>query len=341
MQAHDDGLREAAPEPEQVLGRRAGEGVDRLVRVADHAQVVAVAEPRVEQPLLQRRDVLVLVDHEVPVAAADLLRDVGHLLQRPGHDQQQVGEVELTPRAAWPARTRRRPWRSCPASSRSRGRPRGRARRRSPASPAPPSPSRSRRRGRAARCGRPATASAPPRCRPSAAGCPGRRAARRRGCAARSTATAAGRRRGTCAPARPAPRGARSRERSSPAARAVKVTASSCPGGTAPVRDRVGDAVGDRAGLAGAGAGQDAHRAADGHRRRPLLGVEPGQHPRRSRRPLSDLPAPVTSSDPASGPRQLAAGGPELAGGHAARHAGGTGWDRRTPPQGTSRHGRW
>ena len=61
-----------------MLGRGAGEGVDRLVGVADHAQVVAVAEPGVEQALLQRRDVLVLVDDEVPVAAADLLGDVGH-----------------------------------------------------------------------------------------------------------------------------------------------------------------------------------------------------------------------------------------------------------------------
>ena len=45
--------------------------------VADDAQVVAVAEPGVEQPLLQRRDVLVLVDDEGAVAAAELLGDVG------------------------------------------------------------------------------------------------------------------------------------------------------------------------------------------------------------------------------------------------------------------------
>ncbi len=73
---------------------RAGEAVDRLVGIAHHAQVVAAAEPGVEQALLQRRDVLVLVHHEVAVARADLLRDVAVLLQRAGHDHQQVGEVD-------------------------------------------------------------------------------------------------------------------------------------------------------------------------------------------------------------------------------------------------------
>jgi glutaredoxin-like protein len=95
LEADLDRIGEAAPEPEQVLGRRAGEGVDRLIGVTHHAQVAAVAEPRVEDALLQRRDVLVLVDDEVPVAALDLLGDVGVLLDGPGHDEQQIGEVEL------------------------------------------------------------------------------------------------------------------------------------------------------------------------------------------------------------------------------------------------------
>ena len=57
----------AVGEAEQVVGVGAGEGVDRLVGVADDAEVVPAAEPGVEQPLLQRVDVLVLVDDEVPV----------------------------------------------------------------------------------------------------------------------------------------------------------------------------------------------------------------------------------------------------------------------------------
>jgi hypothetical protein len=64
---------EAAAELEQVGRRGAGEAVDRLVGVADDAQVVATAEPGVEQPLLQRRDVLVLVDDEGAVARPELL----------------------------------------------------------------------------------------------------------------------------------------------------------------------------------------------------------------------------------------------------------------------------
>ena len=39
-------------ELQQMRGRRAGEGVDRLGRVADHAHVVALTHPQVEQPLL-------------------------------------------------------------------------------------------------------------------------------------------------------------------------------------------------------------------------------------------------------------------------------------------------
>ena len=87
VQAHLDGLGIPRPEVEQITGRRAGEGVDGLVRIAHDAKVVATAEPRVEQPLLQRRDVLVLVDDEVPVPRAQLLGDVAVLLDRARHDE--------------------------------------------------------------------------------------------------------------------------------------------------------------------------------------------------------------------------------------------------------------
>ena len=93
-QAHHDGLGEPAREVEQVPRVGAGEGVDRLVRVADDRQVVAAAEPGVEHPLLQRRDVLVLVDDEAAVAVAELLGDAAVLLQRRRGVQQQVVEVE-------------------------------------------------------------------------------------------------------------------------------------------------------------------------------------------------------------------------------------------------------
>jgi hypothetical protein len=54
LEAHDGRVREALRQAEQVLRRRAGERVDRLVVVADRAELVARAEPAVEQRLLQR-----------------------------------------------------------------------------------------------------------------------------------------------------------------------------------------------------------------------------------------------------------------------------------------------
>lgn len=47
-------------------------GVDGLGRVADHADVLAAAEPQVEQALLQRADILVLIYYEGAVLPADL-----------------------------------------------------------------------------------------------------------------------------------------------------------------------------------------------------------------------------------------------------------------------------
>ena len=88
------GVAVAVGEAQQVLGVGAGEGVDGLVRVADHAHLGPATEPGVEQPLLQRVDVLVLVDDEVPVLGADLAGDVPVLLDGVGGDQQQVLEVQ-------------------------------------------------------------------------------------------------------------------------------------------------------------------------------------------------------------------------------------------------------
>jgi hypothetical protein len=94
LQPHHHGLGEAAAEVEQRLRRGARERVDGLVRVADHGQVVAATEPRVEHALLQRRHVLVLVHDEAAVAVAELLGDLRVVLQRGRGVQQQVVEVE-------------------------------------------------------------------------------------------------------------------------------------------------------------------------------------------------------------------------------------------------------
>ncbi len=70
-----------------------GEGVDRLAGVPHDAQAVPLAEPQVEEPLLERADVLVLVDHEVLVLAADLVGDVVAVLEDADREQQDVLEV--------------------------------------------------------------------------------------------------------------------------------------------------------------------------------------------------------------------------------------------------------
>ena len=93
-QLDDRGAGVAGAEVQQMVGGGAGEGVDRLAGVADHAQAVPVAEPQLQQPLLQRADVLVLVDHEVLVLAAHLVGDVVPVLEHADGEQQHVLEVD-------------------------------------------------------------------------------------------------------------------------------------------------------------------------------------------------------------------------------------------------------
>lgn len=91
------GVRVGGTEVQQVVGGGAGEGVDRLAGVADDAEVVPAADPEVEQPLLERADVLVLVDHEVLVLGSDVLGDVLAVLEDRDGEQQHVLEVDHGP----------------------------------------------------------------------------------------------------------------------------------------------------------------------------------------------------------------------------------------------------
>jgi hypothetical protein len=50
-QGHRPGARMPLGEAQQELGRGAGEGVDRLVRVADDRQIARLAQPQLEEPL--------------------------------------------------------------------------------------------------------------------------------------------------------------------------------------------------------------------------------------------------------------------------------------------------
>jgi hypothetical protein len=94
LEADDGGAGAVLGEVEEVGRRGAGEGVNGLARVTDHAEVLAVAEPEVEQALLQRADVLVLVDDEVAVLAADGIGDLRGVGQQRDVAQQHVFHVD-------------------------------------------------------------------------------------------------------------------------------------------------------------------------------------------------------------------------------------------------------
>jgi hypothetical protein len=66
-------VREPRRHRKQVLGARTGEAVDRLVVVTHAAEIVALAEPQVEQRLLQQVHVLHLVDRERAVLRTERL----------------------------------------------------------------------------------------------------------------------------------------------------------------------------------------------------------------------------------------------------------------------------
>jgi hypothetical protein len=82
-----------------VLGRRVGERVDRLVVIAYHAELVAVAEPALEQTDLERVHVLELVDGERREARADLFDGLGVLVEQTQREREHVLEVEPAHRA--------------------------------------------------------------------------------------------------------------------------------------------------------------------------------------------------------------------------------------------------
>ena len=88
-------MRETSRHREQVLRARAREGVDRLVVVADGAQLVALAEPAVEERLLEQVHVLVLVDGEGPVALANLRQRALVRVEEPDRELDQVLEVDI------------------------------------------------------------------------------------------------------------------------------------------------------------------------------------------------------------------------------------------------------
>ena len=72
----------------------AAEPVDRLVGVADRAEIVAVAEPATQHAQLRRADVLKLVDEEMAEPPALRCGEGLVVLERVAAQRQQVVEVE-------------------------------------------------------------------------------------------------------------------------------------------------------------------------------------------------------------------------------------------------------
>ena len=94
LELDDGGVGPVAFEVEDVAQVRAAPRVDRLVVVADHAQVAMAGGQRLDPQVLRPVGVLVLVDVEVAPALLVLGEDVGRLVEQPDGLEQEVVEVE-------------------------------------------------------------------------------------------------------------------------------------------------------------------------------------------------------------------------------------------------------
>ena len=88
------GARVLVGETEQVVWRGAGEGVDGLVGIAHHREVARVAQPQLEQALLERVGVLVLVDADPGLLGLDGGGGVGVRLEQLDGEREHVLEVD-------------------------------------------------------------------------------------------------------------------------------------------------------------------------------------------------------------------------------------------------------
>ena len=88
-----------AVERDQRRGVGAGEAVDRLGGIADDREVVRAAEPRAQEPQLQRGGVLELVDEEMAEPPALPGRELLVVRDRVGAAAEHVVEVDEVARA--------------------------------------------------------------------------------------------------------------------------------------------------------------------------------------------------------------------------------------------------
>ncbi len=81
-------------EVEQIVGRGAGEGVDRLVGIAHDRDVGRLAQPQLEQALLERVGVLVFVDADPGLLVLHQARGVLVRLEEVDGEREHVLEVD-------------------------------------------------------------------------------------------------------------------------------------------------------------------------------------------------------------------------------------------------------
>ena len=75
-QADHRRFRKTSTKPSEVAGLGASEGVDGLRRITDDAQLRSVAAPQIEQRLLERADILILIDNQMPVGPSNHVGDL-------------------------------------------------------------------------------------------------------------------------------------------------------------------------------------------------------------------------------------------------------------------------
>ena len=71
-----------------------GKGIDRLSDITDHAHVMALPQPQVQEALLQRGHVLVLIDHKIAVLRADMPGNILTCFHQAAHQNQHVLKVD-------------------------------------------------------------------------------------------------------------------------------------------------------------------------------------------------------------------------------------------------------
>ena len=98
-QADDLDAGEAGLDVDEQGGIGTVEPVDGLRRIADEEQVVASGAEEIDEPVLERVEVLGLVDEHVAVAPAERIGEVGRVLQLADRVGEHVVEIDHAPPA--------------------------------------------------------------------------------------------------------------------------------------------------------------------------------------------------------------------------------------------------